>query len=375
MCEKSADLYKLAGNSGFERCLFFAYPLNKSHIYRQVAEGYSGRIAIKGGVELQTEKMNKMTALAEPALVPKRKRMLGKWKMVRKNYELYLFLIPTVLYFVVFHYVPMYGLQIAFKNYISVQGILGSPWVGLEHFIRFFNSYQFITVLKNTLFINLYQLIFAFPIPIILALLLNQITHLRFRRLVQTVTYAPHFISVVIIVGMMYLFLSPINGLINHLLLFLGMEPINFMGEPSWFKTVFVSSGIWQNAGWSMIIYLAALASVSVELHEAAIMDGATKLQRILHIDLPAIMPTIMILLILDVGNFMAVGFEKVYLMQNVLNIDSSEVIQTYVYKTGLLSAQYSYASAVGLFNAIINFVLLVMMNQFAKKMKQTSLW
>ncbi|MEK3888295.1 ABC transporter permease subunit [Bacillus sp. FSL K6-3431] len=321
------------------------------------------------------EKANKMTTLPNLKQTTKMNSSLTMWKKIRKNYELYIFLLPTLLYFILFHYVPMYGMQIAFKNYIAIKGIHGSPWVAFEHFERFFSSYQFLTVLKNTLFISLYQLLLAFPIPIILALLLNQIGSMRFRRLVQTITYAPHFISVVIIVGMMYLFLSPVNGLFNNFLTLLGMEPIYFMGEASWFKSIFVFSGIWQNAGWSMIIYLAALASVSVELHEAAIMDGATKFQRILHIDFPSIMPTIMILLILDVGNFMAVGFEKVYLMQNALNIDSSEVIQTYVYKTGLLSAQFSYATAVGLFNALINFALLIAMNQFAKKMKQTSLF
>ncbi|WP_191271282.1 ABC transporter permease [Neobacillus kokaensis] len=316
-----------------------------------------------------------MIAPTKTVIDPKRGRLGSLWKRIITNYELYLFLLPTLLYFTIFHYLPMYGMQIAFKNYLPIKGILESPWVGFEHFERFFASYQFLTVLKNTLLINLYQLLLAFPIPIILALLLNQIGSTKFRRMVQTITYAPHFISVVVIVGMLYLFLSPMNGLLNNILGFLGIEPIFFMGEPGWFKSTFVFSGIWQNAGWSMIIYLAALSSVSPELHEAAIMDGASKFQRIVHIDLPAIMPTIMILLILDVGNFMALGFEKVYLMQNALNIDSSEVIQTYVYKTGLLNAQYSYATAVGLFNAIINFVLLIAMNQFAKKMKQTSLF
>ncbi|MCQ6560729.1 ABC transporter permease [Paenibacillus mendelii] len=300
---------------------------------------------------------------------------MSKWKRIRKQYQLYLFLFPTILFFLVFHYIPMYGVTIAFKNFMASKGIMGSPWVGFEHFERFFSSYKFATVMWNTLIINLYELIIAFPIPIILALLLNQVANARFKKLVQTVTYAPHFISVVVIVGMLYLFLSPRNGLFNQLIEWFGGDSIFFMASAEWFKTIFVFSGVWQNAGWSMIIYLAALTAVSQDLHEAAVVDGASKFQRILHIDLPSLMPTIMILLILNIGSFMAVGFEKIYLMQNPLNLGSSEVIQTYVYQTGLLSAQYSYSAAVGLFNSVINFALLVGFNQLAKSMKQASLW
>ena len=292
-----------------------------------------------------------------------------------KHYELYLLLLPTMIYFIVFHYMPMYGVQIAFKKFIAVEGINGSPWVGLEHFERFFQSAQFITILKNTMVISLYELLVAFPIPILLALMLNQVNNTRFKKLMQTVTYAPHFISVVVIVGMLFLFLSPRNGLLNSFLGLFGIDPVFFMGSPEWFKTVYVFSGVWQNAGWSTIIYLAALTAVSPDLHEAAIMDGASKRQRVWHIDLPSIMPTIMILLILNIGSFLSVGFEKVYLMQNSLNLSSSEIIQTYVYKTGLLSAQYSYSTAVGLFNSIINFILLISVNLLSKKMKQASLW
>nr|WP_246321048.1 ABC transporter permease subunit [Paenibacillus germinis] len=300
---------------------------------------------------------------------------LSFWKRIHKTYELYLFLLPTITYFLIFHYGPMYGLQIAFKDFMAVKGIWGSPWVGMEHFERFFNSPQFTIVLKNTLFLNLYELAVSFPVPIIMALLLNQIQHTRFKKWVQTVTYAPHFISSVVIVGMLLAFLSPRTGLVNELIRFFGGEPIYFMARPEWFKSIFVFSGVWQNAGWSMIIYLAALTSVSPDLHEAAIVDGANKYQRIWHIDLPSIMPTIMILLILNIGNFMTVGFEKVYLMQNNLNLDASEVIQTYVYKSGLLNAQYGYSAAVGLFNAVINFILLISVNALAKRLKQASLW
>lgn len=313
------------------------------------------------------------TAISAVPAVPSRGKR--KWHRWLKNYELYLLLLPTLIYFVVFQYGPMYGLQIAFKNFIAVKGINGSPWTGFEHFERFFNSAQFGTILTNTLLISLYELIFAFPIPIILALLLNQVSNGAFKRIVQTVTYAPHFISVTVIVGMLYLFLSPYNGLLNHFLQAIGMDPIFFLGSEAWFKPVFIASGIWQNAGWSTIIYLAALTSVSPDLHEAAIMDGANKWQRVFHIDIPSILPTIIILLILSVGNFMTVGFEKIYLMQNSLNAGSSEVIQTYVYKTGLLGAQYSYSTAIGLFNSIINFILLIVINTIAKRANQASLW
>ncbi|MFK7693279.1 ABC transporter permease [Paenibacillus sp. HJGM_3] len=292
-----------------------------------------------------------------------------------RNYELYLFLLPTLAYFIVFHYIPIYGVQIAFKNFIAVKGILGSPWTGFDHFERFFASNQFWTVLRNTVGLSVYELLVSFPAPILLALMLNQVGNGKFRKLVQTVTYAPHFISTVVIVGMLYLFLSPRSGLVNHVIEAFGGTPIFFMAEAEWFKTIFVFSGIWQNVGWATIIYLAALSSISPDLHEAAVMDGANKLQRIRHVDLPGIMPTIVILLILNIGHLMTVGFEKVYLMQNVLNIDSAEIIQTYVYKAGLLNGQFSYSAAIGLFNSVINFILLVSVNQAAKQMKQSSLW
>ncbi|GBF76878.1 hypothetical protein PA598K_05388 [Paenibacillus sp. 598K] len=295
-------------------------------------------------------------------------------KKIARSYELYLLMLPTLIYFAIFQYGPIYGVQIAFKQYSIPKGITGSPWVGFEQFERFFSSYQFWNLLQNTLLISLYELA-LFPIPIILALLLNQLTSQRFRKLVQTVTYAPHFISVVVMVGMLYLFLSPSKGIINQVLMLMGFEPVFFLAEPEWFKTVFVFSGVWQNAGFSMIIYIAALAGVSPELHEAAVMDGASKARRIWHIDLPGIMPTVMILLILNIGQFMSIGFEKVYLMQNAVNISSSEIIQTYVYKAGLLNAQYSYSTAIGLFNSLISFILLLAVNMTARKLNQTSLW
>ncbi|OAS15109.1 ABC transporter permease [Paenibacillus oryzisoli] len=296
-------------------------------------------------------------------------------KRIIRNYDLYLLLLPTLAYFIIFHYVPMYGVQIAFKNFNPIKGIMGSPWVGFDNFERFFQSYQLGTIIKNTLGISIFELLVAFPAPVLLALMINQLTNERFKRLVQTVTYAPHFISTVVVVGIVYLLLSPKTGAVNSLLGVFNIEPIFFMGSADWFKTVFVFSGIWQNIGWGTIIYLAALTSVNPEYHEAAVVDGATKLQRVFHIDIPAILPTVIIMLIMNMGHMMSVGFEKVYLMQNQLNIDSSETIQTYVYKAGLVQAQYSYSSAIGLFNTVINFILLISVNQIAKSLKQTSLW
>ncbi|MCZ8514254.1 ABC transporter permease subunit [Paenibacillus filicis] len=296
-------------------------------------------------------------------------------KRIVRNYDLYLLFLPTLAYFIIFHYVPMYGLQIAFKNFNPIKGISGSPWVGFANFERFFESYQLFTIIRNTLGISLYELLVAFPAPIILALMINQLTSERFKRFVQTVTYAPHFISTVVVVGIVYLLLSPKTGAVNSFLGLFGIKPIFFMGSADWFKTVFVFSGVWQSIGWGTIIYLAALTAVNPDLHEAATVDGASKLQRVIHIDIPSIMPTVIIMLIMNMGHMMSVGFEKVYLMQNQLNVDSSETIQTYVYKAGLVQAQYSYAAAIGLFNTIINFILLISVNKLAKSLKQTSLW
>ncbi|MBB6733321.1 ABC transporter permease [Cohnella zeiphila] len=297
------------------------------------------------------------------------------WKRIVRNWQVYVLLLPVLVHFAVFQYAPMYGLQIAFKDFIAIDGIWGSPWVGFEHFDRFFHSYQFWNTLKNTLLINLYELIFDFPIAIVFALMLNQVTRLRFKKWVQTITYAPHFISAVVLVGMLFIFLSPRTGMINNLIALFGGERINFLGEAAWFKPIYVLSEVWQTTGWNAIIYLAALTAVDPQHHEAAIVDGASKLQRVRHIDLPSIMPVIMILLILKVGHFASLGFQKVLLMQNTLNIDSSEVVQTYVYKTGLLGTQFSYSAAIGLFDNVINFVLLILMNQLAKRLKQQSLF
>jgi len=301
-------------------------------------------------------------------------RKASKLKKILSNYQLYLFLLPALVYFIVFHYVPMYGILIAFKDFVATKGIMGSPWVGFKHFERFFESYQFWTLIKNTLGLSVIQLIVGFPLPIFLALMMNQIRSDKYKRFIQTVVYAPHFISVVVLAGMIYVFFSN-NGLINNLILIFGGDPISFMAKPDWFKPLYIASGVWQETGWAAIIYLAALAGVSPELHEAAVMDGANKWQRIFHVDIPAIMPTAVILLILNVGNIMNIGFEKAYLLQTPMNQPAAEIIPTYVYKMGLQQAQYSFAAAVGLFNSVINLVLLFLVNKFAKKLSGTGLW
>ncbi|MCM3782428.1 ABC transporter permease subunit [Neobacillus mesonae] len=298
-----------------------------------------------------------------------------RWQKVWRNWELYLFIAPAFLYFLIFHYGPMYGIQIAFKNYNPARGIFGSPWVGFDHFVRFFDSYYFWDLMWNTLTISLYELAVGFPIPIILALAFNELKHKRFKKLVQTVTYAPHFISIVVMVGMIISFLSPSTGIIINFIEWLGFDAPSFLTSPAWFKTVYVLSGVWQSAGWGTIIYLAALSAADPGLHEAAIIDGANRLQRIRHINFPVLVPTMTILLILNMGSLLGVGFEKILLMQNPLNMESSDVISTFVYRSGLENAQYSFSTAVGLFNSVINAFLLIVVNQIARKTSENSLW
>ncbi|MFD1137111.1 MULTISPECIES: ABC transporter permease subunit [Paenibacillus] len=283
-------------------------------------------------------------------------------------------LLPAVILLLLFAYIPMYGIVIAFKDYSPALGIEGSPWAGLKYFEKFFNSYQFDTTIKNTLILSLYSLA-TFPIPIMLALMINQMRENRFKRFFQTVTYMPHFISTVVMVGLLLILLSPSTGLIGHIYRLFGAEAPNLMGSPGLFSSVYVWSDVWQHTGWDSIIFIAALSAVSPSLYEAATMDGASRWQKIWYIDLPMLMPTAVTLLILRVGSLLGVGFEKVYLMQNNLNISSSEVISTYVYKIGMLSSQYSFSSAINLANTIINFILLIMVNEISKKYSKNSLW
>lgn len=317
-----------------------------------------------------SEKVNKQNKRKES-----KRKARARWrKAVLKNWQLYVLLSPVIVYFLVFHYFPLYGLQIAFKDFIASKGILGSPWAGFKHFERFFDSYYFWRLIKNTVGIGVFTLVVSFPIPIILALLLNEVKSLKYKKFVQTVIYAPHFLSTVVVVGMLLLFLKT-DGMINQVIRLFGGTPIDFISEPGWFKSLYVFSDVWQTMGWSSIIYIAALAAVDPAQHEAAMIDGASRLQRIFHINIPAIMPTIVILFILNAGSVMAVGFEKVYLMQNQLNMSASDVISTFVYRSGILEAQYSFSAAVGLFNSLINFFMLIMVNQIAKKVNETSLW
>lgn len=296
-------------------------------------------------------------------------------KILKENYELYLFLLPAFIYFIVFSYWPMYGLQIAFKKFNSALGVWGSPWIGLRNFTNFFNSYYFWILIKNTIGITLYSILIGFPIPIIFALMLNEVDNKRFKRFVQTVSYAPHFISTVVVVGIIVAFLSPTTGVINHIIVAFRGEAKPFMIMPRWFKSIYVWSGVWQSMGWSAIIYLAALSGIDPQQHEAAVIDGANRFERIWHINIPGILPTIIILLILDMGSIMNVGFEKIYLMQNPLNFEASDVISTYVYRTGLIDADFSFSTAVGLFNSIINFIILVIVNIISGKASEISLW
>ncbi|MEJ9221397.1 ABC transporter permease subunit [Paenibacillus glucanolyticus] len=296
-------------------------------------------------------------------------------RQMAKRYDLYLMLLVPVVWYLVFHYGPLYGLQIAFKNFNPAKGILGSSWEGFGHFERFFDSYYFWRLLWNTLSINLFSLLIAFPIPILLALIINEIRNKTFSKWLQNITYIPHFISVVVIVGILNVFLSPTSGPVNLLIEAMGGTPVRFMEEAGWFKTIFIGSNIWQNMGWQSIIYIAALSGVNPQLYEAAKMDGATRLKRIWHISLPGIAPVVIILLILDIGHFMNIGFEKILLMQNNLNLESSDVISTFVYTTGILKGEYSYTAAIGLFNSIINLILLLLVNRIARKTSETSLW
>lgn len=296
-------------------------------------------------------------------------------KDMKKNWILYIMILPVVVYYIIFHYVPMYGITLAFKSYVIKKGILGSPWIGFENFLRFFKAYNFKQLLGNTLGLSIYGLVVGFPIPIIFALMLNYLNHEKLKKVVQMVSYAPYFISCVVICGMLKIFMDPATGVFNTILNFFGVESVNFLAKPEWFKHIYVWSGIWQGMGWSSIIYISALSGVNYELHEAAILDGATKLHRMIHVDLPSIKPTIIMLLILQIGSIMSVGFEKVYLLQNSLNKTAASVISTYVYEVGLINNDYGYSTAVGLFNTVINIILIVMANQLSKKVADESLF
>lgn len=269
----------------------------------------------------------------------------------------------------------MVNVVLAFKDYNVVKGIWGSPWVGFRYFQLFFENPEFGTLIKNTVYLSVYQLVVDFPLPIVLALCLNEVRSKFFKRTVQMVTYAPYFISSVVMISITILMLNPRLGIINLFLRHIGYHEIDFLGDPGLFRSVYVWMGAWQNTGYAAVIYFAALAGIDPSLYEAARVDGASRFQRILHIDIPGIMPTAVIIFILNIGGIMSVGFEKVYLLQNPMNLGTSEVIATYVYKIGLLSANFSFATAVGLFNSIINIVLLAIVNAIARRVSSSSLW
>ncbi len=299
------------------------------------------------------------------------------WRRIARNWGLYLLLLPALTLLICFTYKPMYGVLIAFKEYKPVKGILGSAWADpwYKYFKKFFDSFQFKTTIRNTLVITLYSMLVMFPLPIVLALGVNQLKNRTYRKIFQTVTYMPHFISTVVMVGLLTLLLSPGSGLLGAICGMLGIEAPNFLGQPSAFKHLYVWSDVWQHVGWDSIIYIAALSSVDPSLYEAATVDGATNLQKIKYVDIPMLVPTAVIMLIMRFGSLMSLGFEKVYLMQNDLNLTASEVISTYVYKIGIINVQYSYSAAINLFSTVINFILLVLVNQISKKVSDNSLW
>jgi putative aldouronate transport system permease protein len=296
-------------------------------------------------------------------------------KVWNRDKYLLLLIFPVLLYYLVFHYIPMYGIIIAFKKFQPMKGILGSAWVGFHYFQQFFNSVYFWRLLKNTVLLSVYSLVWGFPVPILFALLLNELKESVFKKLVQTISYLPHFISVVVIVGMVVNFTSIQGGIINQALGWFGVQPVNFLGESGWFRSIYVSSSIWQGFGWSSIIYLAAIAGIDPQLYEAAEMDGAGRLRKIWNITLPCLMPTIAILFILNVGNLMDVGFEKIILLYNPATYETADVISTFVYRQGIQQANYSYSTAIGLFNNVINLILLIGVNRLTKKLSETSLW
>lgn len=305
------------------------------------------------------------------ALVPKE----SLWKQMVKHWEFYVLLLPGILVTVIYKYIPIYGIQIAFRDYNAVDGFFGSAWVGLKWFQRFFGNYNSVRMIKNTILLSLYSILWTFPIPIILALLINHVKQKRFQRVSQTILYAPHFISVMILCGMLRIFLSPYGGLINMLGEAMGIitTPVNLIDSSSAFRTIYIASSIWQDAGWGTIIYISTLSSVDASLHEAAKVDGANAIHRIIHIDIPELIPVIVIQLIMSFGNLMNVGFEKAYLLQTSLNKETSEIIATYVYEQGMLKAMYSFSTAVSLFNTVVNIILLVAVNKICKKLSDVS--
>jgi len=293
---------------------------------------------------------------------------------IKKNPQIYIMLIPVLLFYLLFHYKPMYGILMAFKDFSPRKGILNSPWAGMKYFMQFFQSPYFFRTVRNTVVINLLNLVFSFPAPIILALLLNELKDNIFKRTVQTITYMPHFISTVVIVGIIKALFAH-NGVFTDLLVMMGMERANIVTLPQYFRTLYVASDIWQGVGWGSIIYLASISGVDKELYEAATVDGASRLRKVISITIPSIMPTIVVLLIMRIGSMMSLGHEKIILLYNPNTYETADVISSYVYRMGIEQGSFSYSAAVGLFNSVINFALVIGANKFSKKATETSLW
>ena len=300
-------------------------------------------------------------------------------RQLKKHWVLLLFILPAAIYIAIFNYGPMYGILIAFENFKAHLGVANSEWIGLYNFRRFFNLSGFSSIIRNTILISLYSLIAGFPLPIVFALMLNSCPAQRFKKLVQTISYAPHFISMVVLCGMIHIFFSPSQGIVRRILVSLDFitaeEYLGTLTSPKAFPHLYVWSGVWQGIGFGSIIYLGALSSVDQSLHEAAVVDGASKLQRVIYIDIPTILPTMVIMLILNCGSIMNVGFEKVFLLQNSMNIDTSQVLSTYTYQVGVKEGQYSFSTTVSLFNSVVNFIMLVLVNGISRKVSENSLW
>ena len=305
--------------------------------------------------------------------VPKKKINYAVY--LKNNWQLYVLILPAIIYFIVFNYMPLYGIQIAFKDFKAVFGISGSKWVGFKHFENFFHAYYFKRLLANTLLLNVYNLLWSFPVPIILAILLNQIKGPKIKRFIQTSIYVPYFISTVVLAGMLYIFLSPTSGIFNILRQALGMKSVDFMSDAKAFRTIYIVSGIWQSAGWGTILYIASLSGVDPSLYEAAEIDGASIWQKIRYIDMPSIVPVIVMVFILDCGKLLSSNTDKALVMQTAGNIPTSDIIGVYVYNVGLGSGQFSYTTAIGLFINIINFIIIITANQISKKISDVGLF
>lgn len=314
------------------------------------------------------------TTILEVAMNQKKDFMSRARRDWQRNRALYAIVIPVLLFYILFHYKPMYGAIIAFKDYTPALGVEKSPWVGLENFTRFFNSVYFVRLIKNTILLSFYNLLFGFPAPIILALLLNEVRGKRFKSLTQTITYLPHFISMIVVTGMLTNFCMT-SGLFNDIIVMLGGERSPLLQNPKLYRTIYVASSIWQEVGWGSIIYLSALAGVDSQLYEAAQIDGAGKWKQMINVTLPAITPTIIIMLILKIGSLMNMGYEKTILLYNPSTYETADIISSYIYRIGLLEQDWSYSTAIGLFNSVINFALLILANKISKRYSETSLW